>query len=54
MPLYPVRAGFRVFTVPEAATMLWTNGVALPDIISNEDTRYWFQHTILTYAPHGS
>ena len=39
--------GFRVFTVPEAATTLWSNGVFLADILACEETRYWFQDTVL-------
>ncbi|KAM3571620.1 hypothetical protein VYU27_006349 [Nannochloropsis oceanica] len=44
--------GFRVFTVPEAATMLWSNGVALSDVLASEETQYWFQDTVLEFQMH--
>lgn len=36
-----------MFTVPEAATTLWSNGVSLADVLGSEATQYWFQDTIL-------
>lgn len=47
-PLFPPPfLGLRVFTVPEAATTLWSNGVSLADVLGSEETQYWFQDTIL-------
>ncbi|EKU20288.1 hypothetical protein NGA_2017900, partial [Nannochloropsis gaditana CCMP526] len=44
--------GFRVFTVPEAATTLWSNGVALADILGSNETQYWFQDAVLDFQIH--
>ncbi len=44
--------GFRVFTVPEAATTLWSNGVALADVLASKETQYWFQDTVLEFQVH--
>lgn len=43
VPVFP-RARFRVFTVPEAATTMFTNGVALEDL---DHIKYAFQWSIL-------
>jgi hypothetical protein len=43
----PNNPGLRVFTVPEAATTLWSNGVSLADVLGSEETQYYFQDTIL-------
>lgn len=44
---HPSHPGLRVFTVPEAATTLWSNGVSLADVLGSEETQYLFQDTIL-------
>ena len=44
--------GFRVFTVPEAATMLWSNGVALADVLASKETQFYFQDTVLEFQVH--
>lgn len=32
--------------------MLWSNGVALSDVLASEETQYWFQDTVLEFQMH--
>jgi hypothetical protein len=46
IPNFLSERGFRVFTVPEAATMLFVNGASIDDL-SVEDCSYAFQQYVL-------